>query len=213
MTWVLIWCLPPVVLWRGIRREDRFVMGVGGIIVILTFVTNKPYLGWPRHTWDPMILGVALAGVALWIRRWLAHAPGGVRGGFTAARLSGKDKQWMSVSASVLGLVTPQAVTPSPQAKSADFRLRWRNFGRRRCRRRFLINREQSSRSRTRAHLLPKKMLREESRSSLLCCLRSGYFGPPWPPDAWLALPLAPRPVPTDPIELGALPPPPIPPP
>ncbi len=47
-TWVLIWCLPPIVLSRGIRQKDRFVIAVGGIIAILTFVSNKPYLGWPR---------------------------------------------------------------------------------------------------------------------------------------------------------------------
>ena len=63
-TWVLIWCLPPVVLARGIRQKDRFVIAVGAIVAILTLVTNKPYLGWPRHTWDPMLLGVLL----IWCR-------------------------------------------------------------------------------------------------------------------------------------------------
>lgn len=120
-SWVLIWCLPAVVLARGIRKRDRFVMAVGGITAILTFVFNKPYLRWPRHTWDPMLLGILLIGVALFVRRWLAHAPAGIRYGFTAARLSRKNKQWMNVSAAVLGLVTPQTITPSPEAKSADF--------------------------------------------------------------------------------------------
>ena len=74
-TWVLIWCLPPIVLARGIRQKDRFVIAVGAIIAILTFVTNKPYLGWQRHTWDPMLLGILLTGVAIFIRRWLARGP------------------------------------------------------------------------------------------------------------------------------------------
>ena len=121
-TWVLIWCLPPIVLARGIRQKDRFVIAVGAIVAVLTFVSNKPYLGWPRHTWDPMLLGILLTGVALFIRRWLARGPGGIRDGFTAARLSGKDKQWMNVSSAVLGLVTPQSITPSPQTTSADVR-------------------------------------------------------------------------------------------
>ena len=57
-TWVLIWCLPPIVLARGIRQKDRFVIAVGVIVATLTLVCNKPYLGWQRHTWDPMLLGI-----------------------------------------------------------------------------------------------------------------------------------------------------------
>jgi hypothetical protein len=121
-TWLLIWALPPVVLTRGLRHKDRFVIAVGAIVAILTLVSNKPYLGWPRHTWDPMLLGILLAGTALVVERWLAHGPDGIRHGFTAARLSGKDKYWMNAVSPVLGLVTPQAITPSPQTSSADFR-------------------------------------------------------------------------------------------
>ncbi len=121
-TWVLTWLLPPVGLVRGLRRKDRFVIAVGAIVTVLTLVTNKPYLGWPRHTWDPMLLGILLAAVALFIRRWLAHGPGGIRGGFTAARLSGKDKQWMNASSAVLGLMTPQSITPTPQTTSPGVR-------------------------------------------------------------------------------------------
>ena len=119
-TWVLTWCLPPVVLVRGLRRKDRFVIAVGAVVAILTLVTNKPYLGWTRHTWDPMLLGALLIGVALFIRRWLADGPGGIRHGFTAQRLSGKDKAWMSAGATALGLVSPDITTPSPQTESPD---------------------------------------------------------------------------------------------
>ncbi len=121
-TWVLTWVLPPVILTRGIRQKDRFVMAVGAIVAVLTFVTNKPYLGWPRHTWDPMLLGILLTAAALLIRRWLARGPGGIRYGFTAARLSGKDKQWLNASSAVLGLVTPQSITPTPQTTSSGVR-------------------------------------------------------------------------------------------
>jgi hypothetical protein len=121
-TWVLIWCLPPIVLVRGIRQKDRSVIAAGLIAAILTFVSNKPYLGWQRHTWDPMLLGILLTGVVLFIRRWLARGPVGIRQGFTAERLSGKDKHWMEVGSSALGLLSPQSITPAPQASSPDFR-------------------------------------------------------------------------------------------
>ena len=120
-TWVLIWCLPPIVLTRGIRQKDRFIIAVGAIIAVLTFVSNKPYLGWPRHTWDPMLLGIVLTGVAVFMRRWLARGPGGNRRGFTAARLSGRDKRWMNLGAAIVGPL-PHAITPVPQPDSAGFR-------------------------------------------------------------------------------------------
>jgi hypothetical protein len=118
-TWVMIWCLPPIVLARGFRQKDRFVIAVGVIVATLTLVCNKPYLGWQRHTWDPILLGILLTAVAVFVRRWLARGPGGIRHGFTAARLSGKDKHWMSVGANVLGLMSPQSITPAPQTNDA----------------------------------------------------------------------------------------------
>jgi hypothetical protein len=119
-TWALIWCLPPVILTRGLRQKDRFVIAVGAFVFILTLATNKPYLGWQRHTWDPMLLGVVLMGIALFIRRWLAKGPDEIRHGFTAQRLSGKDKRLMSVGVSAFGLVSPNMITPSPQPASPD---------------------------------------------------------------------------------------------
>ncbi len=119
-TWVLTWCLPPVILARGLREKDRWVITIGAIVAILTLITNKPYLGWQRHTWDPMLLGVLLIGVAFFIRRWLANGPGGIRHGFTARRLSGRDKAWMNAGSAALGLLSPNAVTPSPQTASPD---------------------------------------------------------------------------------------------
>jgi hypothetical protein len=119
-TWVLTWCLPPIVLARGVRRKDRWVIAVGAIVAILTFITNKPYLGWPRHTWDPMLLGILLTGVALFIRRWLAGGPGGIRHGFTAERLSGRHKEWMNAGSAAFGVLSPAQIMPSTQPSSPD---------------------------------------------------------------------------------------------
>jgi hypothetical protein len=121
MTWVLIWCLPPAILARGLRRKDRLVIAVGAILAVVTLATNKPYLGWQRHTWDPMLLGALLIGVALFIRRWLAQAPDGVRHGFTAQRLSGKDKNLLNAGASVFGVVGPHSMPASQQSESPQF--------------------------------------------------------------------------------------------
>jgi hypothetical protein len=121
-TWVLTWCLPPIVLTRGVRQKDRFVIAVGAIVAILTFFTNKPYLGWQRHTWDPMLLGMLLTSIAVFIRRWLGRGPCGIRHGFTAERLSGKDKRWVNAGSAVFGLLTPQSMTPAPQTGGKDFR-------------------------------------------------------------------------------------------
>jgi uncharacterized membrane protein YgcG len=67
-----------------------------------------------------MLLGALLIGVALFIRRWLAEGPSETRRGFTARRLSGKDKTWMTVGATTLGFVSSNLVTPSPQPASPD---------------------------------------------------------------------------------------------
>ena len=120
-TWVLIWCLPPLILARGVRRKDRFVIAAGIITTLLTLVTNKPYLGWQRHTWDPMLLGIVLVAVAVLLRRWLAQGTDGVRHGFTAANMSAKHKHAMGVASSVFGLLTPHAITPAPQQQSPKF--------------------------------------------------------------------------------------------
>jgi hypothetical protein len=121
-TWVLIWCLPPIVLARGVRQKDRFVIAVGAIVAILTLVSNKPYLGWARHTWDPMLLGILLMGVAIFIQRWLGGGPDGIRHGFTAARLSEKDKRLVNAGSALVGLLSPPAITPGPRTNSSDVR-------------------------------------------------------------------------------------------
>src|SRR5713226_9625701 len=114
--------LPPVVLARGLRRKDRFVIAVGAITAILTLVTNKPYLGWQRHTWDPMLLGALLTAVAIFIRRWLARGTGGIRRGFTAGRISGRDKLLTNAGSAVFGLLTPQSITPATQTSGPGVR-------------------------------------------------------------------------------------------
>jgi hypothetical protein len=128
-TWVLTWCLPPIVLVRGLREKNRSVIVAGATVAILTLVTNKPYLGWARNSWDPMLLGLSLIGIALFIRRWLSNGPGAIRHGFTAKRLGGKDKLWINAGATAFGLVSPSTLTPVAQTQSSDFRFGGGDFG------------------------------------------------------------------------------------
>lgn len=105
-TYALIWCLPAAMLWRGLTRKDRIVIWVGLLTAILTLVTNKPYLGWERHPWDPMLLGIVLTGGAIAIRRWLAQGTGGVRNRFTAKRLSSRDQRLKDTLSAIAGFTT-----------------------------------------------------------------------------------------------------------
>ncbi|MCX6606883.1 MAG: hypothetical protein NTV52_25325 [Acidobacteria bacterium] len=121
-TWALIWCVPPVVILRGLRQKDKAVFAVGILSALLTLLTNKSYLGTQSNTWDPMILGALLIGVALAVRQWVSTGPGGVRYGFTAQRLSGTDKSLLDAGIAVSGLVSPHIQAPAPPAPSPEVR-------------------------------------------------------------------------------------------
>jgi hypothetical protein len=117
-TYVLVWCHPIAMLRRGLTTKDRAVTGLGLAAAILTLITNKPYLGWQRHSWDPMILGVLLTGTAVVVRRWLASGPEGARYGFTANRLSTRDKRLAELLSTVGPVSTP---IPTPVAHTPTF--------------------------------------------------------------------------------------------
>lgn len=112
-TWVLTWCLPVLMLGRALRQRDRALTAIGLIAAILTLITNKPYLGWQRHPWDPMLLGVLLIGAAIALKRWLTHGENEVRHGFTAHRLSVDDKRFQTMLAT-LGVAAAIPSAPAP---------------------------------------------------------------------------------------------------
>ena len=120
LTWGLIWLLPAAMLTLAVREKDRDLLRAGLVVGLATLVSNKAYLGLARHTWDPMVLGVVLVGTVVWLRRWLAGGADGVRWGFTAARLSGRDDGVMSAGSMVLGVLTPARVLPAAQARPAQ---------------------------------------------------------------------------------------------
>ena len=98
-TYAMIWALPAAGLWLSIRDRDRPLLDVSLVITLATLLTNKPYLGFARRPWDPILLGVLLIGTAILLRRWLASGEDGARDGFTAARLLHSDKDSRAAAA------------------------------------------------------------------------------------------------------------------
>jgi hypothetical protein len=111
-TYAAIWVLPLMGLRLGIRAKDRELMDVSLVLALITLVTNKPYLGWPRHTWDASMLGAVLVATAIAVRRWLSKGPGGERHGFTAARILDRDRALLSL-VSTASVLVPQGVAPA----------------------------------------------------------------------------------------------------
>jgi hypothetical protein len=105
LSWTMIWLLPAAGLWLGVAKKDRLLIHVSITMTLLTFITNKRYLGWAVHPWDPMILGIVLMTAAIVIRRWLQSGPHGERSGFTALRLLRSDERKLaavSIASSVM---------------------------------------------------------------------------------------------------------------
>ena len=90
-TYLLVWVLPPVIIWLGVRERERQLLDGGILTLLLTLMTNKLYLGIARDPWDPILFGLVVAGAAIVIRRWIAAGPGQERGGFTTARVSAEE--------------------------------------------------------------------------------------------------------------------------
>jgi len=86
-TYAGIWLLPATGFALAVRDKHRPMLWASLVTAMATLATNKPYLGWPRHTWDPALLGVLLLATAMAVRRWLSRAADGLRGGFTAQPL------------------------------------------------------------------------------------------------------------------------------
>jgi len=121
LTWVLTWILPAVGLVLGIGNKDRPLIIVSLAMAIVTLITNKPYLGWERHTWDPMLLGAALMAIALGLRRWLSGGRDAARYGFTATRIVvGRDPVLAVLSAAPFPIKAHTHAPPPPAPSGFD---------------------------------------------------------------------------------------------
>ena len=109
-TYAAIWLLPATGLALAVRDKHRPMLWASLVMAMATLATNKPYLGWQQHTWDPMLLGVLLLATAMAVRRWLSRGPDGHRGGFTPQPLvASVDRQALDVLATVAVAAQPFA--------------------------------------------------------------------------------------------------------
>ena len=119
-TYVVTWLIPAAGLLLAIRGKDRPLLTVSLVLAFATLATNKPYLGLPRESWDPILFGALLVVTATVVRRWLARGPGGQRGGFTAEKILERDRDWLRTVATAsvawphdIGAARPVEPAPS----------------------------------------------------------------------------------------------------
>jgi hypothetical protein len=115
-TYLMVWALPPAGLYLAIRDKDRPLLDVSLVMMLVTLLTNKSYLGWPRHEWDPILLGVFLMAAAVAVRRWLSSGPNGQRAGFTPARILSKD----TGAVTILGTASARFHPDAPSYPESD---------------------------------------------------------------------------------------------
>ena len=100
----------------GIRDRDRDLIDVSLVLMLVTLITNKPYLGWARNTWDPIVFGTLLIGVAIAARRWLERGPNRQRRGFTARRILDRDRTARSMLSMASATLPPQTAAHAEPA-------------------------------------------------------------------------------------------------
>lgn len=96
-TYAATWIVPASALLLAVRGKDRALLAVGLVEAGVTLATNKPYLGLPRQSWDPILFGLLLVSGALLVKRWLETGVDGQRGGYTADRMAARDREWLTV--------------------------------------------------------------------------------------------------------------------
>jgi hypothetical protein len=119
-TYAAVWILPVIGLVLSLGEKHRFMILASTGLALATLFTNKPYLGREQQTWDAILFGLFLIGVALAVKRWLASGPGGYRYGYTGARLLYGDKQILAVvgTASALQGANTASITHTDSSNS-----------------------------------------------------------------------------------------------
>ena len=118
-TYVATWIIPAIGLAVALRDKQRSLLLASLGMAMLSFVTNKPYLGQERQAWDPIFFGGLLVGVALIVKRWLSSGANGYRHGYTATRLLAIDERIMTAAATASAAL-PHGAIGSPPATQDD---------------------------------------------------------------------------------------------
>jgi hypothetical protein len=120
-TYAMIWLLPAAGFVLAVRERDRPMLDVTLVAALVTLVTNKPYLGWTRHAWDPILLGLFLMAVAVIVRRWLSSGRGAERDGFTPAQVLTKDSRVLTALRAASTLYQPNEPSARPDSGPSGF--------------------------------------------------------------------------------------------
>lgn len=100
--------VPAVFLWWGIRSRRILLLDLGLVFAAASLVTLRFYVHLAPLWVILTLAGAALVLAALWVNRFLRQAPGGERGGFTAAPLySSRRADTLQAAAVVAGFTGP----------------------------------------------------------------------------------------------------------
>ena len=105
LSYALTFFIPAVGLFYGLKERRRAFIIVGAIAAVVTFSTNKDYLGMRHYAWDPAILGVVLVISALALIRWLSGGEGKSRHGITAENLLTPENNGIDLAALAAAVV------------------------------------------------------------------------------------------------------------
>lgn len=118
-TYGLVFVVPALGLWHGIRARKRMVINTSLILFILSLATNKDYLGFRHYAWDPAILGASMIVAAVVLTRWLRSGHGETKNGFTARSLVKPEDHGISL-ADIGAAAIPGMVGAPPKPPQAD---------------------------------------------------------------------------------------------
>jgi hypothetical protein len=111
-TYLTTLILPALGLVISVKDKDRPMLNISIAMAIVSLATNKPYLGWTRYSWDPILLGLLLIGVAIGLRRWLAQGADGHRAGFTSTPVAIEQRSLLTLLSAAPIPVAPRVEAP-----------------------------------------------------------------------------------------------------